>query len=161
MVYDVVCTSPSCGHKESDVFCRASEFENLRCSCCGARVEQNYATKRVGVGGALVTFRGIRQESIRHFNDPAERERYGSLGQCIQNDWTVRFNDREEERKFTRRTEEIAQEDKARFVAQKEFERTTGRAEEQKAWAKKRAMQIAERNIRKAHGKKVMVRVKS
>lgn len=148
-LYPIKCLNPECG-KPSDVFIAVDQRHMLRCPDCNSLAEQDYTRKTVGVGGAMIKFTGERQESVIHLVDPKERERYGTLGSCIQNDHTVRFPDRETQRKFSRRTHEIEQEDKARWAAQNEKDKANGTKERRREYGKKRAREIMLKNIAKS-----------
>ena len=105
-IYPIKCP---CCHFAGDCFAKVAELDELgRVSCpeCGERATQNYAAKTVGVG--VREFHGQSQESLVHAFHPAEvteaRETFGAEGaNCIQNDGSVRFKNRAEQKQFARK----------------------------------------------------------
>lgn len=105
-IYPIKCSH--C-HFAGDCFAKVSDLDGngcVACPECGNRAEQNYAAKTVGVGNR--EFYGQTQESLAHAFHPSEvteaRETFGADGaNCIQSDGSVRFKDRQEQRRFRRK----------------------------------------------------------
>jgi hypothetical protein len=97
------------------VFAKVAELDaqgRVLCPECGERAAQDWSTKTVGAGGAARSFHGGKQVSLMEGFHPSEvaeaRQMFGEKhGQCIQNDGTVQFANREEQRGYAKRKAEI------------------------------------------------------
>jgi len=99
-LYPVRCAS--CSHR-CDLYASMSQRDGLKCPECGhARMETRF--EDLGLRNANREFDLSRRESIQHFYPAGEvqeyRQLYGSAGNCIQDDGTVIFNNRAEEKAF-------------------------------------------------------------
>ncbi len=92
-----------CGH-QSDQYARVSARNRIRCEACGGRTEITFDGVRVANGNR--EFRGANQTSKCEQWVPGDvpyaRKLLGTLGSCIQNDGTVKFKDRGEQRRYVR-----------------------------------------------------------
>jgi len=98
-----------------DVFAKVAELDDrgrVLCPECGERAERDWSQKTVGAGGSAIAFNGERQTSMTEGFHPSEvgeaRRMFGeSHGACIQNDGTVRFKNRDEQRGYMKRKSEV------------------------------------------------------
>lgn len=108
------CSCASCRFS-GEVFAKVAELDDrgrVLCPECGERADQDWSTKTVGAGGAARSFHGGKQVSLMEGFHPSEvaeaRQLFGEKhGQCIQNDGTVQFANREEQRGYAKRKAEI------------------------------------------------------
>lgn len=122
MIYPIACNK--C-HFHGDVFAKVADLDPdgcILCPECGSRAPQDYARKSVGSGNR--EFHGKTQESITEWFHPKEvaeaRQTFGErAGQCIQDNGTVRFKDRAEQREYAKRRDEIARDGQAKARANK------------------------------------------
>lgn len=98
-----------------DTFAKVAELDakgRVLCPECGQRAEQDWSAKTIAPGGAARSFNGERQTSLTegfHSSEVDEARRmFGEThGGCIQNDGTVRFKNREEQRGYMKRKAEV------------------------------------------------------
>lgn len=98
--YPVIC--PLCQHSE-DVYAKMSERAALKCSACGHdRVETRFADLTLRSHNR--EFAMDKRESVLHFVPEADVDffRKAYRTNAIQDDGTVIFNNRAEEREFVR-----------------------------------------------------------
>lgn len=106
--YPACCTV--CGWT-GDIVAPVRECGSLKCPSCNEPASQDYARKGVPAVGNRA-FVGDRQISVTegfHSGEVDEaRKTYGAdVGQCIQDDGTVRFPDRETQKRYMRRKAEV------------------------------------------------------
>jgi hypothetical protein len=102
-IYPIVCGK--C-HFHGDTFAKVAEIDPdgcILCPECGTRAPQDYTRKSVGNGNR--EFHGKTQESITEWFHPTEvaeaRRTFGDrAGACIQDNGTVRFKDRSQQREY-------------------------------------------------------------
>jgi putative FmdB family regulatory protein len=98
-----------------EVFAKVTELDSkgrVLCPECGERAEQDWSKKTVSAGGAALSFHGGRQHSMTEAFHPSEvqeaREMFGERsGACIQNDGTVQFANRADQKAYMKRKAEI------------------------------------------------------
>ncbi len=97
-IYPTVCAA---GHK-GEILARVSECTSLKCPECGAPAQQDYAAKNIANGNRQFT--GQTQESQTEWYHSTEvkeaRAELGKSGSCVQNDGTVKFKDRGQQRQY-------------------------------------------------------------
>jgi putative FmdB family regulatory protein len=108
------CSCKACRFS-GEVFAKVAELDDkgrVLCPECGERAAQDWSTKTVGAGGAARSFHGGKQVSLMEGFHPTEvaeaRQMFGEKhGQCIRDDGSVQFANREEQRGYAKRKAEI------------------------------------------------------
>lgn len=121
-VYPISCSK--C-HFNGDTFAKVAELDQdgrVLCPECGERAPQDYSRKQVGSGNR--EFHGKAQESVTEWFHPAEvaeaRQTFGErAGQCIQDNGTVRFKDRAQQREYAKKRNEIERSTQAKAASKK------------------------------------------
>lgn len=122
MIYPIACNK--C-HFAGDVFAKVADLDpngHVLCPECGHRAPQDYTKKNIANGNR--EFHGQTQESITEWFHPKEvaeaRQTFGErAGQCIQDNGTVKFKDRAQQREYAKRRDEIARDGQAKARANK------------------------------------------
>jgi putative FmdB family regulatory protein len=101
-IYSLKC--PACGHAH-ETFASMRQRDAITCPQCQAKgQETNWATTRIRNGNRV--FHGQETESVIHFVPKKDvkyfRQAYGQAGNCIRDDGSVVFSDRQEERRFVK-----------------------------------------------------------
>jgi hypothetical protein len=117
-LYDITCAA--CRFS-GECYAKVAELDQsgrILCPECGERADQNYATKRVGVGNPA--FVGDRARSRTEGWHPSEVAEVRKIlpersAACVRDNGKVYFRDREEQRRYVRDVEAV----RAKFREQK------------------------------------------